>query len=147
MNASRGWEIYPQIIFDMAMRIKNDYRNIPWFVAESGMGWKTKASSVTAKASSMTATAFVLSANICGTPCAPARQGQLPGYMLWAFTDNVSPMNAFKTATGLSKSICKTIAPGDPKPRRTGFVNWANGVNWCWISMMNTASRGQYLLR
>ena len=26
-------------------------------------------------------------------------------------------------------------------------VNWANGVNWCWISMMNTASRGQYLLR
>ncbi len=33
MNASRGWEIYPQIIFDMAMRIKNDYRNIPWFVA------------------------------------------------------------------------------------------------------------------
>ena len=30
--------IYPQIIFDMAMRIKNDYRNIPWFVAESGMG-------------------------------------------------------------------------------------------------------------
>jgi beta-glucosidase len=38
MNASRGWEIYPQIIFDMAMRIKNDYRNIPWFVAESGMG-------------------------------------------------------------------------------------------------------------
>ena len=29
MNTSRGWEIYPQIIFDMAMRIKNDYRNIP----------------------------------------------------------------------------------------------------------------------
>ncbi len=43
MNASRGWEIYPQIIFDMAMRIKNDYRNIPWFVAESGMGVETKA--------------------------------------------------------------------------------------------------------
>lgn len=38
MNHSRGWEIYPQIIFDMAMRIKRDYRNIPWFVAESGMG-------------------------------------------------------------------------------------------------------------
>lgn len=78
MNASRGWEIYPQIIFDMAMRIKNDYRNIPWFVAESGMGWKTKASSVTAKASSMTATAFVLSANISGTPARPRGRGQLP---------------------------------------------------------------------
>lgn len=38
MNSSRGWEIYPQIVFDMAMRIKQDYRNIPWFVAESGMG-------------------------------------------------------------------------------------------------------------
>ena len=28
MNKSRGWEIYPRIIYDMAMRIKNDYRNI-----------------------------------------------------------------------------------------------------------------------
>jgi beta-glucosidase len=79
MNASRGWEIYPQIIFDMAMRIKNDYRNIPWFVAESGMGWKTKASSVTAKASSMTATASFYQRTSVAHPARPRGRGQLPG--------------------------------------------------------------------
>ncbi len=102
MNASRGWEIYPQIIFDMAMRIKMTIATSRGSWRRAGWGWKTKASSVTAKASSMTATAFVLSANICGTPCAPARQGPTAeGYMLWAFTDNVSPMNAFKNRYGL----------------------------------------------
>lgn len=43
MNTSRGWEIFPRIIYDMAMRIKNDYRNIDWFVAESGMGVENEA--------------------------------------------------------------------------------------------------------
>jgi hypothetical protein len=38
MNTSRGWEIYPQIMYDMAMRLKSEYGNIPWFIAESGMG-------------------------------------------------------------------------------------------------------------
>ena len=38
MNPHRGWEIYPQIMYDMAMRMKNDYHNFEWFVAESGMG-------------------------------------------------------------------------------------------------------------
>ncbi len=71
-----------------------------------------------------------------------------PGlYAVGVYRQRIADERLLKTATGLSKSICKTIAPGDPKPRRTGFVNWANGVNWCWISMMNTASRGQYLLR
>ncbi len=101
MNASRGWEIYPQIIFDMAMRIKNDYRNIPGSWRRVGWGWKTKASSVIAKAPSMTVTASVLSANICGTPRAREAGANCQGYMLWAFTDNVSPMNAFKNRYGL----------------------------------------------
>jgi len=38
MNVYRGWEIYPEAIFDMAMMIKNEYDNIPWFLSENGMG-------------------------------------------------------------------------------------------------------------
>ena len=38
MNPHRGWEIYPKIMYDMAMRMKNEYGNFEWFVAESGMG-------------------------------------------------------------------------------------------------------------
>ncbi|MGO4076420.1 6-phospho-beta-glucosidase, partial [Staphylococcus aureus] len=38
MNPFRGWEIYPKIVYDMGMRIKEEYGNIEWFVAENGMG-------------------------------------------------------------------------------------------------------------
>lgn len=38
MNHYRGWEIYPEALYDMAVMIKDDYGNIPWYVAENGMG-------------------------------------------------------------------------------------------------------------
>lgn len=38
MNPYRGWEIYPEGIYDIAINIKNNYNNIPWFVSENGMG-------------------------------------------------------------------------------------------------------------
>lgn len=38
MNPYRGWEIYPQSIYDIAMNIKDNYHNIPWFISENGMG-------------------------------------------------------------------------------------------------------------
>jgi len=38
MNPYRGWEIYPEALFDVALMIRNEYRNIPWFVSENGMG-------------------------------------------------------------------------------------------------------------
>ena len=38
MNPYRGWEIYPQSMYDIAMNIKNNYNNIPWYISENGMG-------------------------------------------------------------------------------------------------------------
>ncbi|WP_432748563.1 glycoside hydrolase family 1 protein [Pectinatus frisingensis] len=38
MNPYRGWEIYPQAIYDIAMNIKNNYGNISWYLSENGMG-------------------------------------------------------------------------------------------------------------
>ncbi|WP_055669951.1 glycoside hydrolase family 1 protein [Desnuesiella massiliensis] len=38
MNKYRGWEIYEKGIYDIAMNIKNNYGNIPWYVSENGMG-------------------------------------------------------------------------------------------------------------
>lgn len=34
----RGWEIYPQALYDIAIMMKEQYRNIPWYVSENGMG-------------------------------------------------------------------------------------------------------------
>lgn len=102
MNKSRGWEIYPRIIYDMAMRIKNDYRNIPWFVAESGMG-------VENESQFRNRDGFIeddyritfISEHLYYTLLAREEGANCHGYMLWAFTDNVSPMNAFKNRYGL----------------------------------------------
>lgn len=38
INPYRGWEIYPAALYDIAMRIKDEYGNIPWYVSENGMG-------------------------------------------------------------------------------------------------------------
>lgn len=38
MNEHRGWEIYPEAIYDIATNIKNNYGNIKWYISENGMG-------------------------------------------------------------------------------------------------------------
>lgn len=38
MNVDKGWEIYPQALYDIALNIRDNYGNIPWFVSENGMG-------------------------------------------------------------------------------------------------------------
>lgn len=102
MNPFRGWEIYPKIMYDMAMRMKEEYGNIEWFIAENGMGveqeWRYKNDEGSIQddyriefiAEHMK---WLLKAVDEGSNC--------KGYMLWAFTDNVSPMNAFKNRYGL----------------------------------------------
>ncbi len=38
MNPYRGWEIYPEAMYDIAINIRDNYDNIPWFISENGMG-------------------------------------------------------------------------------------------------------------
>ena len=102
MNKSRGWEIQPGIIYDMAMRVKNEYGNIPWFVAESGMGIENEAQFKDASGEIQDdyRIAFIAE-HLYQTLKAREAGANCQGYMLWAFTDNVSPMNAFKNRYGL----------------------------------------------
>lgn len=102
MNKSRGWEIQPGIIYDMAMRLKNEYGNIPWFVAESGMGIENEAQfkDDSGEIQDDYRIAFIAE-HLYQTLKAREAGANCQGYMLWAFTDNVSPMNAFKNRYGL----------------------------------------------
>lgn len=38
MNPHRGWEIYPEGLKDIAILLRDEYDNIPWYVSENGMG-------------------------------------------------------------------------------------------------------------
>lgn len=102
MNPHRGWEIYPKIMYDMAMRMKDEYHNIEWFIAESGMGVENEKrykdeSGIIQDDYRIDFISSHLSYLIKGIEAG----SNCIGYMLWAFTDNVSPMNAFKNRYGL----------------------------------------------
>lgn len=38
MNIDKGWEIYPKAVYDIAINIRDNYKNIPWYISENGMG-------------------------------------------------------------------------------------------------------------
>ena len=38
MNVDKGWEIFPEALYDIAINVRDNYNNIPWFVSENGMG-------------------------------------------------------------------------------------------------------------
>ncbi|WP_026702638.1 glycoside hydrolase family 1 protein [Salibacterium aidingense] len=102
MNPYRGWEIYPTIMYDMGMRMKEEYGNIKWFIAENGMGveneprFKNKEGIIEDDYR-----IDFISSHLKWLLQAIHEGSNCQGYMLWAFTDNVSPMNAFKNRYGL----------------------------------------------
>ena len=98
----RGWETYPQLMYDIAMRMKNDYHNFEWFVAESGMGVENEKQYK--NESGMIQDDYrieFISMHLDWLLRGVTEGSNCKGYMLWAFTDNVSPMNAFKNRYGL----------------------------------------------
>jgi 6-phospho-beta-glucosidase len=38
MNIDKNWEIYPKAVYDIAMNLKNNYNNLPWYISENGIG-------------------------------------------------------------------------------------------------------------
>lgn len=102
MNPFRGWEIGPQIIYDFGMRMKNEYGNKEWFVAESGMGVQNENQYRDAHGMIQDDYRIDFIKQHLYYGIKAAEEGSnIRGYMLWAFTDNVSPMNAFKNRYGL----------------------------------------------
>lgn len=102
MNKSRGWEIYPKVMYDMAMYLKENYPEVSWIVSENGMGIEgeerfTDAAGVVQDDYRID----FISQHLKWLIRAIEEGARCEGYMLWAFTDNVSPMNAFKNRYGL----------------------------------------------
>ncbi|CUH95288.1 6-phospho-beta-glucosidase GmuD [Propionispora sp. 2/2-37] len=102
VNPWRGWEIYPQGIYDIAMRIKLEYDNIPWLISENGMGVEDEgryrdASGIIQDDYRIEFMkehlAYLLNSVSEGSNC--------KGYMVWNWLDNISPVNSLKNRYGL----------------------------------------------
>ncbi|WP_086349230.1 glycoside hydrolase family 1 protein [Candidatus Enterococcus clewellii] len=102
MNNSRGWEIYPKVMYDMAVYLKENYSNIPWLVTENGMG-REQEEQYMDEAGQVQDDYRIdfISQHLSWLLRAIEEGANCEGYMLWAFTDCVSPMNAFKNRYGL----------------------------------------------
>lgn len=101
-NKSRGWEIYPPMMYDVAMIMKNEYGNFPWFISENGMGIENE--NQFRDESNIIQDDYrinFIQENLHWLIKAVNEGCNCEGYMLWAFTDCVSPMNAFKNRYGL----------------------------------------------
>lgn len=102
MNNSRGWEIYPKVMYDMAVYLKENYGNIPWLVTENGMGREQEEQYMDENGQVQDDYRIdFISQHLSWLLRAIEEGANCEGYMLWAFTDCVSPMNAFKNRYGL----------------------------------------------
>lgn len=101
LNPHRGWEIYEKGLYDIAMRMKNDYGNIPWFVAENGMGVENEerfkdASGVIQDDYRIK----FIKDHLRWLHKAISEGSNCFGFHMWTFIDNWSWINAYKNRYG-----------------------------------------------
>jgi beta-glucosidase/6-phospho-beta-glucosidase/beta-galactosidase len=102
MNPYRGWEIYPKALYDVAMRIKNQYGNIEWLVSESGMGVQNEYKYKNAEGEIQDDYRIdYIKEHLAWLSKAVDDGANCKGYWLFASLDNCSPLNAFKNRYGL----------------------------------------------
>lgn len=101
MNESRGWEIYPQGLYDFGIDVRDNYPGLEWFVSESGIGIQDEHLNrgddyriedpyrVDFVRDHLAAIARAINE---GSPCR--------GYHYWGLIDNWSWSNAFKNRYG-----------------------------------------------
>ncbi len=108
-NADRGWEIYPQAIYDAGMRIKKDYGNFDWFISENGIGIanEERYRNKNGRIDDDYRIDF-LQEHLTYTQKAKQDGCNCHGYLVWSYIDNVSARNAFKNRYGLIELDLKT---------------------------------------
>lgn len=119
MNEHRGWEIYPEGIYDIAMMLKDEYGNIPFYISENGMG--VSGEDRYADENGVIQDdyriefihdhlEYVLKAKQDGANCF--------GYHLWTFIDCWSWLNAYKNRYGYYRYDIET---GERTPKKSAF--------------------------
>ena len=101
INPHRGWEIYPQGMYDIAMRLKNDYRNIPWYISENGMGVSEEERFIDENGVVQDTYRIEFLENHLTKLSEAINDGSnCFGYHMWTFSDCWSWLNAYKNRYG-----------------------------------------------
>ena len=100
INPHRGWEIYEKGIYDLSINIRDNYKNIPFFISENGMGVegedKFKVNGIIEDDYRIE----FIREHLKYANKALNEGCNMKGYHLWTFMDNWSWLNAYKNRYG-----------------------------------------------
>jgi len=109
MNPYRGWEIYEKGLYDIAINIKNHYGNIPWYVAENGMGVENEERFLDETGMIQDDYRIEFYEEHLKWLHKGIKEGSnCFGYHVWTFMDNWSWLNAYKNRYGLYRVNIET---------------------------------------
>jgi 6-phospho-beta-glucosidase len=100
MNTSRGIEIYPAALYDIAMVVKERYGNLPWFVSENGIGISDEEQFMENGQVQDDYRIEFLKEHLGYLHQAMADGSNCQGYHMWTFIDCWSWQNAYKNRYG-----------------------------------------------
>lgn len=100
MNTSRGIEIYPRGLYDIAKKIQNDYGNIDWFVSENGIGIQGEERFMEDGMIQDDYRIDFLKEHLVELHRAMEEGSNCLGYHMWTFVDCWSWINAYKNRYG-----------------------------------------------
>ena len=100
MNRSRGIEIYPEGIYDIALMIKEKYNNIPWFVSENGIGIEGEEKFIKDGMVQDQYRIDFLKEHLQYLHKGMEEGSNCLGYQMWTFIDCWSWINAYKNRYG-----------------------------------------------
>ncbi len=124
MNPYRGWEVHPKSIYDMLTTLKEEYNNIPCFIAENGMGVENEDRFRNEKG-------FIeddyridfINEHLYWVWKAIEEGSSCSGYHMWSYIDNWSWLNSYKNRYGFYELDLKT---NERKPKKS--ASWIKGV-------------------
>ncbi|WP_179394604.1 glycoside hydrolase family 1 protein [Lacticaseibacillus absianus] len=117
MNTSRGIEIYPEALYDIAKMIDRDYPGIPWFVSENGIGIQDEARFIRDGMVQDDYRIDFLKAHLACLHRAISEGSHCLGYHMWTFVDCWSWMNAYKNRYGFYRL---DLATGEKTLKKSG---------------------------
>ena len=110
MNTSRGIEIFPQAIYDIAKLVQEKFGNIPWFVSENGMGIENEEQYIVNGIVEDWYRIDFLKEHLQWIHKAISEGSNCLGYHMWTFIDNWSWVNAYKNRYGFYRIDLETEA-------------------------------------
>ena len=101
MNPYRGWEIYPKGIYDIAVKIRDEYGNIEWMITENGMGVENESRFRKAEQIEDDYRIEFMKEHLSWLAKGIDEGSNCIGYHVWTFIDCWSWLNAYKNRYGL----------------------------------------------